>query len=649
MAGLFISVLLGYRAWLDTSVECVRCHADKKKLEELKAPWAYATDEIVQKESRHPHIQCRDCHLGNGRARDKEEAHKGMLKMLTISEEGRLLKRRDGYPYGLGMTGDDRLLAFLPKTEENGVLRYLPVRNILWHDRNPETFDFDPDIAAKTCGKGGCHPEALQQFRASAMGRNYRQRTMRTWLEPYGPHNCGPSFADQPPPEIQDKSAFDYSNTYKIMEELNIPFSIEQAKDKQKFCNVCHAGCLDCHYSPGLKESGKSGAGKETPFLQGSGGAHVFSRVPPAENCSGFGRGSSICHPGAMQSRRGETYIGGDYSAPQGMAPDVHYKKGLGCVACHPSGEGGMGHAERKASCQDCHLEIENAHAKDVHRTMACAACHIKELRGYQLTMWGPGQVAGKKNPFNKYSLYYGTQTPPLLIKDQKGVWIPVKVWPHSVGNVKADTPRSKGIQFRWPNGETRDAYFIAGTFKIQKAEDGEQGAGDMYNNKHLLWLEIEQASHPFGPARDCGSCHGSSRQITSSHWEFLDDQGAEPFTGGYKIVADERGLRIADLKATSPIRLLPGYKPADFASWLYLRDKWTMPGDFSIKTDREKYREYLEVSETVKRKIKTLDVRSKLLDKKERQKYRGLRGVALHNPEEGLKRLKKIQARGDR
>src|SRR3989304_6267853 len=115
VVALSVIVILGYRAWMNTSMECVRCHSDKKEMEKANAPWAYVTDEMVQKESRHPYIECRDCHLGNGRAKKKEDAHKNMLKMLIVSEDGKLLNRQTGYPYGLGKTGGDLLLEFLPK------------------------------------------------------------------------------------------------------------------------------------------------------------------------------------------------------------------------------------------------------------------------------------------------------------------------------------------------------------------------------------------------------------------------------------------------------------------------------------------------------------------------------------------------------
>ena len=327
-----------------------------------------------------------------------------------------------------------------------------------------------------------------------------------------------------------------------------------------------------------------------------------------------------MCHSGAMQSRRGGTYIGGSYSLPEGMAPDVHYKKNIQCSDCHATGEKGMGDMQRKANCQDCHLEIEDAHSKSIHKNLDCAACHINELRGYQIVIWGPGKVAEKENPFNKYSLYYGIQGPPILMKDQKGRWIAVKVFPHSVGNIKTDVKPSEKMLFRWPKGETRDPYFIVGTFDL---------GGD---NKHLLWLEIQQASHPFGKGRSCESCH-REKQIASSRWEYMDDQGSvEPFAGGYRIIADKNGLMISDMASDSPIKAAPGYKLEDFASWLYLKDKWRMPGDFSIKAEKKKYDDYLSLSKKVTHELADMDAYLKKVDAKMKRRYLEMKGEVLHN-----------------
>jgi len=598
----------GYYSWSNSSVECVRCHSDKKKMEDLKHPEFYMTQKMVEEQSNHPFVECRGCHLGDGRATDKDKAHKGMLKMLIVGEDGELKKREQSYPYALKALGDNRITELLPKYKIKGeyYTRY-EVMNILWHDRNTKTYTFDPEIVEKTCAQTGCHPDQLAQFTTSIMGRTFRQRTMRTWIDPYGPHNCGPSFADTPPVEVLEKDGFDYTNTQAIVEDLNVAFSHAQAEDKQKICNVCHVGCLDCHFTPV----------EDKP--------HQFTKVPKSESCAGYGRGTNICHPGAMQSRRGETYIGGDYSVPVGMDPDIHYKKDIHCVDCHPTGEKGMGDMERKASCQDCHIAIEDALARSVHKNMDCPTCHVNKLGGYQITIWGPGLISDRPNPFKKYSLYYGFQEPPLLMKDQKGIWMPVKIWPHSVGNIKNDVPPSPEILFRWPKGETRDAYYVVGTVDGLPA-----------NNKHLLWLEIEQAAHPFGKSRPCESCHTDGRQKVVSTWEFYDYQGAEPFDGTYNIVGDKNGVRITGLKNTTPIIPLEGYKLTDFATWLYTKESWKAPGDFHIPSNPQKYKRYLRLDKLINVSIKEIERNLKLPKDKYPRKYRDMKGAAIHDPDRG-------------
>jgi len=187
---LLVVTVLGYRAWNDSSVECLGCHADKEKMNRLGYPQFFVTQEMAEKESRHPNVKCHECHLGNGRARDAEKAHQGMLSVLLISDEGTVLKRKNVYPAALLPKGNDRIRQMLPQVEENGELTQHPdVRDVLWQDRNTDTFNYDPAIVKKTCGKSGCHPQELKQFNTTIMGTNFRQRTMKTWLKPYGPQN----------------------------------------------------------------------------------------------------------------------------------------------------------------------------------------------------------------------------------------------------------------------------------------------------------------------------------------------------------------------------------------------------------------------------------------------------------------------------
>jgi hypothetical protein len=385
-----------------------------------------------------------------------------------------------------------------------------------------------------------------------------------------------------------------------------------QAIAKQKWCNICHVGCLDCHYTPTRKN-----------------GAHSMSRVPPAANCTGGGRSTFVCHAGTMERRRGDSYLGKDYSEPAGLPEDVHVAKKIVCVDCHETGPGGMGHIERKATCQDCHIEVEQAMAESVHKKVACAACHVKILGGYEMTSWGPGKISSKPNPFKKYSLYYGPQEPPIMIKDQTGKWIPVKIWPNSAGGIKGTIAPKPGLTFRWPNGETRDAYAELGTFSFTGG-----------NNNYLAWLQVEEVAHPLGKSRTCGSCHATAVQTAYAKWLYFDSQGAEPFTGSQKVVADSNGLRVKDIKATSPIVLMPGGKTEYFAAWMHLGDIWKTTGDFSIpKSDPIKYRvlergihDALARLDAIDKKLKAREAKGQNV-KKLRRRWREARAAAVHEP----------------
>ncbi len=401
-------------------------------------------------------------------------------------------------------------------------------------------------------------------------------------------------------------------NTRRIRAEINVPLTNAQAIAKQKACNLCHAGCLDCHYTPSQK-----------------GGSHAMSRTPPALNCSGGGRSTFVCHAGTMERRRGDSYLGKELAQPPGLPEDVHVRQKLVCVDCHQTGQGGMGHIDRHATCQDCHIEVEEALARSVHRKMACAACHVNILGGYEMTSWGPGEILSRPNPFKKYSLYYGPQGPPILIKDQKGMWMPVKIWPNSVGHIKEPIAPRPGLVFRWPDGETRDAYAQLGTFSVPGG-----------NNYYLAWLQVEEVAHPLGKSRTCRSCHGSAAQVARVTWEYLDDEGARYFTGSQKVVADRSGIHVKDIKATSKITLIDGGRIRDFAAWILLGDIWKTPGDFAIpQADPVKYR---KLESGIRAALKKLDATNRELKRREargedvkmlRRQWRDEKAAAEHGP----------------
>ncbi len=329
-----------------------------------------------------------------------------------------------------------------------------------------------------------------------------------------------------------------------------------------------------------------------------------------------------------MERRRGDSYLGKDFSEPAGLPEDVHVAKKIECVDCHQS-VGGMGHIERKATCQDCHIEVEEAMAKSVHKNLACAACHVQILGGYEMTSWGPGVIEAKPSPFKKYSLYYGPQGPPVLVKDQNGRWMPVKIWPNSAGGIKDTVVPKPGLVFRWPKGETHDAYAQLGTFSFPGG-----------NNNYLAWLQVEEVAHPLGKSRTCASCHGSEVQIANVTWRYFDSQGAEPFTGSQKVVADKNGIHVKDIKATSKIVPMEGGKTEYFAAWMHLGDIWKTAGDFSVpKADPVKYRsleknihDALTRLDAVDGKLKAKESKGENV-KKLRRRWREARAAAVHDP----------------
>ena len=331
-----------------------------------------------------------------------------------------------------------------------------------------------------------------------------------------------------------------------------------------------------------------------------------------------------------MERRRGDSYLGKEFSEPAGLPEDVHVAKKIECVDCHQTGPGGMGHIERKATCQDCHIEVEEAMARSVHKNLACAACHVKVLGGYEMTSWGPGNIASRSNPFKKYSLYYGPQEPPILIKDQAGRWMPTKIWPNSMGGYKETVTPKQGLTFRWPKGETRDAYAQLGTFSFPGG-----------NNNYLAWIQVEEVAHPLGKSRTCGSCHDSETQIAKVTWHYFDSQGAEPFNGSQKVIAGKKGLHVAHIKATSKISLMEGGKIENFAAWIKLGDIWKTRGDFSIpKSDPLKYRNLERAIKESQQSLLMLDRELKAREakgedvKKLRRRWKEAKAAAVHEPE---------------
>lgn len=179
---LFISFYSNFHS----SDRCVSCHADKNRMTELGYPEFVMTRAQVQKESRHPNTECRDCHLGNGLSDDPARAHAGMLKLIVLDNDLNIMPRK-GHVKQLLPSGDDRQRNMLPRLADGELDD--DVGTLMYHDRNPVTFGYDPAIASRTCGKSACHPDQVKQFDTSVMASNFRQRSMRVWNDIHGPNN----------------------------------------------------------------------------------------------------------------------------------------------------------------------------------------------------------------------------------------------------------------------------------------------------------------------------------------------------------------------------------------------------------------------------------------------------------------------------
>lgn len=540
---------------------CSECHGSRQQMVSLGYGHFTVTNQETLAQTRMP-ASCAECHLGDPTVRDKSKAHAGMARLLVVAKKGFTVStsaRR--YPLEYSASPINRLYTV---TEKDGKqVRDPAVAAISWHDKKSDTLSQDFEVMRKTCG--ACHQKEFDEFTKSTMATNGKQSRYKGWTDKdRGPHNCGPWFE---------------GNFESMQANTAIPMSAESHRLNQKVCNSCHVGCLDCHFKPQKKNPADPASGP-----------HTFVKTPPPESCYGNGR-ASICHAGPEDRRRGAGYFGGPFSFPEGNEPDVHLQAKVGCLDCHESSKSspalGHGMVRRQAdqSCRRCHPAAVTSHASSRHRNLSCEACHIQRLAGYQGTYWGPGKIAGAATPYFKFKAYYGFMPEPVLIKDQKGRWIPVKPFPMAVMNQKS-SPFEPGLHWRYPLDlpdlkRTDDAWGYVGLF-----------GGLPDNNKALLWIQMDKMSHKLGKSRGCDSCHGSlaGAQLQQVTWEY-SDPGAFPFSGSHEVLADRSGLFIRKMKAEK-IEPEQGYSLSAFAPWLYLKDAWQIKGDFSIPVikDRKQY-----------------------------------------------------------
>lgn len=537
---------------------CNDCHGNRLKMESLGYGHFFMTQKEVEAQSRMP-ATCNECHLGNPAAKDKETAHKGMARLLVVSKKGlTAVSAPRSHPLEYGTNQMSRIFTV---TDRNGKpVRDASVAALSWHDKNPDTLSQDFNVMKKSCG--ACHEKEFDEFSRSTMATNGKQSQYKGWTsKERGPHNCGPWFE---------------GNFETMQANTTLPMSAESNRINQKACNTCHVGCLDCHFNPQKKNA-----------TDPSKGAHSFVKTPPSESCYGNGR-TSICHAGPEDRRRGAGYFGGSFSFPEGNAPDVHLKAKVGCLDCHESTKSnpGIGHGmvkrQAQESCKRCHAEAVRSHAASQHKNLSCEACHVQKVAGYQGTYWGPGKLAGSATPYFKFKAYYGYMPEPILIRDQKGRWIPVKPFPMAVMNQKS-SPFTPGLHWRFPADlpdlqRTDDAWAYVGLFE-----------GLPENNRAMLWIQIDKMSHKLGKSRSCDSCHASpdGTQLQKVTWEY-SDPGALPFNGSHEVVANKNGLFIGNMQSDK-IELEPGFSLSALAPWVYLKDKWHVAGDFSLPAIKDR------------------------------------------------------------
>ncbi|MBJ6727391.1 cytochrome c3 family protein [Geomesophilobacter sediminis] len=530
---------------------CIDCHGNRQRMEAAGYGGFYVNPQEVKEQTRMP-ATCAECHLGNAAALEPGAAHQGMARLLVVANRGlTTITSARRLPLQYDTNAVNRI--GIAKLKDGKPVRDPGVAAISWHDKNRETLTQDFSVMQKSCGN--CHEREFREFSRSTMGTNGKQSQYRGWLSERGPHNCGPWFA---------------GNLETMRATTAVPISEQSSRINQKTCNACHVGCLDCHFNPQPRDP-------KDPAR----GPHSFVKTPPSESCYGNGRGT-ICHAGPEDRRRGAGYFGGSFSFPEGNEPDVHLQAKVGCLDCHESTRSapnlGHGMVKRQAgdSCGRCHPEAVTSHAASRHRNLACEACHIQRVAGYQATYWGPGKVAGTPTPYFKFKAYYGYLPEPILIRDQAGRWIPVKPFPMAVMNQKT-APFKPGLHWRYPLDlpelkRTDDAWGYVGLF-----------GGLPENNKALLWIQMDKLSHKIGKSRSCVSCHDTpdGAQIQQVTWEF-GDPGALPFTGSHQVVADRTGLAIVGIRSEK-IDLETSYTLSALAPWVYLKDAWKIAGNFAL------------------------------------------------------------------
>lgn len=569
---LFVGMFTIIAGYAFAGEVCVGCHSDAEKMKQLGYPQFTVTAQDIQSQTKML-ASCTDCHLGDPLAVTKEDAHKGVLTMRAVNKKWSALTRREmneqdvkDWPF-LEPRGKNTATQLGPKRLVEGELKdNSDYRTIIWHDRNPGTLAFNPGIAQKTCGK--CHPDKITGFVKTSMGGSPDVHTHSQyvfWTGPAGPQSCGLWLGKLSKP---DQDAFTDENVKLFNTHSTTPIPTDVAFNLQRNCNQCHVGCLDCHYSPGKKDANDPRKG-----------AHTFVKKPEPLSCYGGGK-SFACHAGPLERRRGDGYLRGDLAqaTEEGKKilkdrPDIHAQKGMSCVDCHEpnTATGNHGDLRRDVNCAKCHTKEVAQHKSGMHRKLDCSACHTALIGGYAFNFWTVGGEAGKENPATRIQDYTVDAIPPVLVKNPKGIWIPVHVVPHTTGNVKASEVKlSKRLLFRdTPDVRIKRRYFSNDSYAVTALVKNL----DDIDHDTMVWLNVDRVAHGLGKSRTCKSCHAStSQKITTS---FSAGSYKDVEDGSYTIIADGKGLRVTDFKGPGNGPMAKGLVP--------LKDKWNLKGNFLL------------------------------------------------------------------
>jgi hypothetical protein len=575
---LLMAVVMMNTAYADTEEGCKDCHGNARQMSELGYPQFTLSSEEARTQTRMP-ASCSDCHLGNAGSAVREDAHGGMLLFKAVRQKTWEAIPRSSmapedvkdWPY-LEPRGDSRATQLFPKRRYAGVLKDNPdYKTIIYHDKNPDTLAFNPVLAQKTCGK--CHAEIVQSFLKGPMGGGrgaHTQSQYRTWTGKTGPQSCGLWMGVLSKP---DQARFGNENVGNYNKHSTMPLSEKDGYNSQRNCNQCHVGCLDCHLEVRKKSAENPGDGP-----------HTFVKKPAPLACYGGGRAFS-CHAGPLERRRGDGYVRQEFTmaSPEGTAIlkeqiDIHMQKNIACVDCHEPNRktGHHGDLRRDVACGKCHTPVVRAQKNGLHKNVDCASCHTALIGGYAFNFWSAVGPRGKENPLTRVQDYLTGATTPLLIKNPKGLWIPVHVVPHISGNVKEKEVKiSRRLLFRnKPDVDIRrryvsnDSYAVTGLIKNLDDKDRDT----------MVWLNVDRVAHGTGKARTCESCHASTTQkipVTFAGGSYKDVEDGE-----YTIIADGKGLRVVDFKGAG------GTMPEGLAP---LKDAWSLKGNFALPAIKNK------------------------------------------------------------